>query len=225
MRVACRRNRLGTMQVRLHLSKTVLSAIAFVAWAALITFGTASLIIDSSKTGLSGTAPWHFPESETGIHQGPNPVLLVFLHPHCPCSRSILEQIQTILDSHPGKVDCRIYVVVPPQAMEGWENGTLVNQLKAFEKATVEIDRNGIIASQFSANTSGQVLLYRSDGVLAFSGGITAPQSHVGQCPGLLALVARLQNDELPHLQSPVFGCPLFNSFADCKEGKPCKKE
>lgn len=209
--------------MRLPLSKTVLSTVAFASWAMLITFGAAALIIDSSKPGLSGTAPWHFPESETGIQQGPNPVLLVFLHPHCPCSRSTLAQIQSVLETHSGKMDCRIYVVVPPQASEGWESGTIVNQLKAFEKATIEIDRNGTVASQFSAKTSGQVLLYRSDGVLGFSGGITAPQSQAGQSPGLLALVARLQNEELPHLQSPVFGCPLFNSFADCKVGKPCK--
>lgn len=211
--------------MRLPLSKTVLSVIAFTAWAAFIAYGAKSLILYSSKPGLAATAPWILPESEIGIHLGPNPVLLVFLHPHCPCSRSTLEQVQSILETQSSKIDCRIYVVVPPQAFEGWENGAMVNRLNDFEKATFEIDRNGRIASRFCASTSGQVLLYRSDGVLVFSGGITANQSHAGKCPGLLALVARLQDIGKPFVQFPVFGCPLFNFSADCKEGTPCKQE
>ncbi len=208
--------------MQIPFTKSIVPIVALVAWTTFLACAMISLVIYPSQPGRAANAPWIFPETVTVFPRIPKPVLVVFLHPHCPCSGSTLEKIQSIMERSSSEIDCRVYVVIPPEAPEGWEDGHINNRLRDLKNATVEIDRNGSIASQFSASTSGQVLLYRDDGVLAFSGGITSNQSHAGRCLGLLALDERLQTKDLPFAQSPVFGCPLFNSEANCRAEAPC---
>ena len=79
------------------------------------------------------------------------------------------------------------------------------------------IDGDGQEARLFHAVTSGQTVLYDSQGRLLFSGGITASRGHSGDNAGRSAIVS-LVNAEVPdRTETLVFGCPLFSPKSECR--------
>jgi hypothetical protein len=87
-------------------------------------------------------------------------------------------------------------------------------------------DEGGDQARIFGAATSGHVLLYRADGCLLFSGGITDSRGHAGASVGFGSIVSLLTGDTPAQTAPPVFGCPLSNPLPAESEGPPtcCKK-
>jgi hypothetical protein len=75
-------------------------------------------------------------------------------------------------------------------------------------------DIDGREARHFQAFTSGQTLLYSSEGELLFSGGITIARGHEGDNSGRLAIESLLANSAAEVRQTPVFGCPILISTA-----------
>jgi hypothetical protein len=71
-------------------------------------------------------------------------------------------------------------------------------------------DEGGAEARRFGATTSGHAVLYSPDGRLLFRGGLTGARGHAGDNANLDALAAVLDGAPSPHINVPVFGCPLF---------------
>ena len=82
-----------------------------------------------------------------------------------------------------------------------------INDVHAFE------DINAQTAQTFGVYTSGQTLLYGSDGRLLFKGGITASRGHSGDNAGRTVITALLDGEVIAKNQlpvvTPVFGCSL----------------
>lgn len=132
------------------------------------------------------------------------PRVLVFVHPKCPCTRSTLEQILPTLDKYP--VTAEFVFLQPPDAIH---LQMLDAKLKNGQVRIVH-DKDGDIARQYAAKTSGQCIVYDAEGHLRFSGGITAGRGHVGPCEGLQAFEAALRRPVSSSVDFPVFGCPLL---------------
>ena len=81
-----------------------------------------------------------------------------------------------------------------------------------------KIDNDGIEARRFGSSTSGQVMLYNTQGKLLFSGGITASRGHSGDNDGRTAIVALLTQGQALTDETPVFGCQLFGKAKDQEE-------
>jgi hypothetical protein len=82
---------------------------------------------------------------------------------------------------------------------------------------TTLVDRDGTQASLFRAYTSGQVVLYDSQGQLRFRGGITESRGHVGDNAGRSAIEAIVNTGNTPTDHTVVFGCPLVNPESECR--------
>jgi hypothetical protein len=54
--------------------------------------------------------------------------------------------------------------------------------------------------------------MYDRDGRLLFQGGITISRGHAGDNPGRSALVALLNHELVSEVETPVYGCSLFDA-------------
>lgn len=202
----------------------IVSASFVILWIALVSYGVGALLIYSAKPGEAACAPRTLPIGTSGILPIGKPLMMVFLHPHCPCSRTTVEQLQKILIASQGATECRVLLVIPPDTEQGWENGSLLRLLSSIPGLRVECDRGGLQAKRFQAATSGQVLFYKGDRTLAFCGGITASRGHAGDNIGSQTIMTLLRDEESQHTQTPVYGCPLLNSETFCGEKSQCQQ-
>lgn len=182
--------------------------------------------------GVSLPAPRRFPAQATITHKIPlalhRDTVLLFLHPHCPCSRATLHELRRIHDAihQPSAID--ILFVKPPGAGARWCHTALWRRAKSFKWAAVKRDNHGRLAKLFDARTSGQLCLYNPEGVLLFSGGITGARGHRGPNAGM-ASVVRLINSApeshwRPAASAPVFGCSLFGNVLPNGGPKICHR-
>jgi hypothetical protein len=136
------------------------------------------------------------------------PTLLIFLHPHCPCSQASVAELAYILDRARDRVSVHAIVLESP-FLDRWGRSEIERGLAAIAAVQVHRDTGGALARRFKVATSGHVLLYDPGGWLTFSGGITAARGHAGDNCGRFAVLDRLLKDEGGLARHPVFGCPL----------------
>ena len=178
-----------------------------VIWIGLVSLGTSRVWIYGNTAGASGNAPSSWP-TDTAIKRNGLPTLLVFIHPHCPCSRSTVGELAVLMARVQGKVDTHVLFVKPEEFGEEWARTDLFDSALAIPGVSVSVDASGIEASRFQSSTSGQANLYDAQGKLIFQGGITAARGHFGDNAGLLSLQAILNGADGAS-ETPVYGCPL----------------
>jgi hypothetical protein len=190
-------------------------------WAAAVVGGLAALQTYKSRPGTVGQTPAQFAELPPLANSAGRPRLLMFVHPKCPCSRASLSELTYIVEREPGKVMVDVVFVKPAGAESDWANTPLREQAAAIPGVRL-VDDDGTLAHRLGAETSGYVVLYRADGKLLFSGGITRARGHEGDSSGRHAICALLNGDAdaVAGAKMPVFGCPLFAPGA-CADLKP----
>ncbi len=137
--------------------------------------------------------------------------LLMFLHPHCPCSRASLEELSRLLARSGDLAETCVVFVRPGRSPSGWEQTDLWSAVVAMPKVRVSVDVDGVEARHFGVATSGSTLLYDSSGNLLFRGGITGARGHAGDNAGMIAVLAGIQTGHADPDQTSVFGCSLFD--------------
>jgi hypothetical protein len=165
----------------------------------------------AGSPGDSASAPAHWPVASK-IERGTNtPTLLVFMHPHCPCSQATMGEFELLLAQTKNAFATHILFVVPKGASNEWAETALLKRAREIKETVVLVDTDGIEAQRFGAETSGTTLLYSAEGDLLFNGGITKARAHAGDNAGRDALVAFAGHAKGHALHTPVFGCPLFD--------------
>jgi hypothetical protein len=138
------------------------------------------------------------------------PTLVVFAHPHCPCTRATLHGISQVLASVKDRLSVVIVFTVPPGVANDWENGELLQTAEKLSGVQVIIDRGGKEAGQFRVVGSGTALLYAPTGRLLFSGGVTSSRGHDGDSVGGDAITSLVLHGTTPVSHTPVYGCALL---------------
>jgi hypothetical protein len=183
--------------------------VGLAAWLGVVGLGFWGLALYETRPGTEAAAPPSWP-AQSGLALDPDrPTLMLFLHPHCPCSRASLNELEGLLQRHPQ--DLRTYVLVckPPGVPEGWEQSATWQQAVALPGVRLQADDRDRERRLFGAETSGQVLLFDRTGRLRYSGGITPARGREGDNPGRAAVEALLRGETAAVSQGPVFGCPL----------------
>jgi hypothetical protein len=200
--------------------KLPIFAVSF--WLLLVAGAMTFLAGYSNTPGAAGVAPQRWP-SESKIPRDPRrPTLLVLAHPQCPCTNATLGELELLMAQTQGKVNVHVVFVRPPGLPEDLVKGDLWRKASAIPGVTVEIDDGNIEAGLFHVETSGEALLYGSDGGLLFAGGITLSRGHSGDNPGRTAISALINRGSTDQSTTPVFGCALFAAKCLQKEMK-CK--
>lgn len=184
-----------------------LTAFAVILWLFAVSVGAWWVSAYANSPGHEAVAGPRWPETSVFAPEDGRFTLLMFVHPHCPCTRSSLAELEHVLARALGRVSARVVVVLPPGAPADWQHGMIRRNAETIPGVQVVIDIDGVEADRFGARTSGQVLLYGSDRRLVFRGGITAGRGHQGDNPGRQAVLAWVGGSG--HEEVPVFGCPL----------------
>jgi len=179
-------------------------------WALVVAAGWTVVTRYEVTPTESGVVPETWPSSAVAGAPTDRPVLLVFIHPHCPCTRATVSELDLLATRVHASFDLRAVFVQPPGTSPEWvETGTwrAAGRIPGLSRL---VDEDGRLARSFGASVSGETLLYGTDGTLLFAGGITASRGHAGLSLGRQALEA-WGRDETPGTRSTlVFGCPLL---------------
>lgn len=109
----------------------------------------------------------------------------MFVHPHCPCSRASVRELRQWLQ-HPGwkelgtRPQVIIWIVRPPEADVGWEQGELFTQIQRWDEVQVLVDPAGCEAQRWGVAVSGHVLVIDPQGQVRFRGGLTRGRGQEG---------------------------------------------
>jgi hypothetical protein len=195
--------------------------LALTAWLCSLAFGFAAWERFDATPGRVGVAASDQPD---GSPHGWR--LVMYVHPHCPCSRVSLHELAELVATSGQTLRVEVVFVRPPDAPVGWERS---DQWKAAEEipgAIVRSDVGGAEARRAGAETSGQVVLYEPNGRVAFAGGITAGRGRLGESLARRSILAIIAGHPPAIREAPVFGCELFseNSCPVDLKGSSCPK-
>jgi hypothetical protein len=136
------------------------------------------------------------------------PLLVMALHPRCPCSDASLAELGDLLARSQGKCQALVLQYHPGEDFAGWDAAPVARQLGGVDVKTI-IDRDGQLVAALGAATSGHVVFADARGILRFSGGITVARGHRGRSPAQDAILAILAGDSPALTSAPVYGCTL----------------
>jgi hypothetical protein len=184
-----------------------------VVWLVVVLGGFAQLQTYKATAGSPGQPPQTWPPGSVVTHDAGRPVLIMFAHPHCPCTRASVSELARLLSRHP-ELDARVLFLRPEGFEEDWERTDLWRTVAEMPRAHSVRDDNGREAARFGATTSGQVLLFDKAGRLQFSGGLTASRGHEGESLGQRRITELLTTGTTDRRDSPVFGCSLVDGHS-----------
>ena len=202
---------------------SLVPAIAAGVWLLAVVTAMAVLSAYTNEPGDSKAAPATWPADSTLPFDGRRPALVLIAHPHCPCTRATIGELERIMAGARGRIEAHVLFIRPVDTAEDWAQTDLWATASAIPGVTVHRDDAGIESRRFQAATSGDTLLYGRDGRLLFQGGITISRGHAGDSPGRSAILACLEQNAPGERATPVFGCPLFATETQ-KRHLPCKQ-
>jgi len=177
-------------------------------WMAIVGTGLTALWRYEVAAGEPGTPPARWPEASAIAPVPGRPTLIMWLHPHCPCSNASVEELDRVM-AHVGD---RVAVHVVFEDVGGGDDATepaLWTRAASIHGVSAVRDVGGVEARRFEVRTSGQTVLYDADGRLRFAGGITGSRGHAGDNSGQQALLAAILGDAHAMPGAPVYGCAL----------------
>jgi hypothetical protein len=183
---------------------------AGVVWSTAVGFGFTSLMNYSAQAGAPALAPARWPDASRIPAPDGHYVLVMTVHPHCPCSRASVTELNNLMALLRHE-DVKGYVLVmkPADFPDDWMKTESVRNAHSIPGVTTLVDVDGADAGRFGAQTSGQVLLYDRAGRLAFAGGLTPDRGHLGDSPGRQRILSLVKTGTADARQSKVFGCAL----------------
>jgi hypothetical protein len=183
--------------------------LAVTTWLLLVCVGMRFVLDYQTRPGVSAHPPLAWPLASRILPAEGEPRLLLFVHPHCPCSRATLSELARVVAQTRGHLHVAVEFVVPPGQESRWGQTDLWQSVSGIPGVQVGLDQNGVEARRFGSVTSGQVLLYDAMGHLQFAGGITAGRGHAGDNAGSDAVVSFIRDGSGPRSSTPVYGCAL----------------
>ena len=197
-----------------HTSKRRLLVGSIGVWSAIVVLGVLSVADRDSRPGATGSAPRAWPAHSTLVRSRERSNVLLFAHPHCPCTRASLRELEQVVSRAGERASVQVVLCVPDGAPLDFARTDLWQLAEAIPGVHVSAHAASDEARRFEVRTSGEVLAFDADGQLRFQGGITGSRGHEGDNAGRDALIAALQEPRGELRTSPVFGCSLFDDAA-----------
>ena len=164
---------------------------------------------DTGRVSSLQTGQW--PAESPVVLAQDRDTLLMFAHPHCPCTKASLEELDRVMNKCHRRVAVHVFFLSPSSCPNRWTMTDLWRSASAIPGVKVQADTDGIVSSEFGAETSGCFLLFNPHGDLLFRGGITADCGREGDNAAAERLVAFLTGKASAAAQTPVYGRPLLS--------------
>ncbi|MEW6055489.1 MAG: hypothetical protein AB1540_02660 [Bdellovibrionota bacterium] len=180
------------------------------AWLSLVGMGFWQLFLYSNTPGdaaLPLQKVW--PAKTQLVRDSDKANLVIFAHPHCPCSKATVGELERLIPHIQGKVKSLVVFFKPKAKDEAWVKSDLWQKAQGLSEVQAIVDEDGLEAQRFGAKTSGQAFLYDNQGKLAFQGGLTRERGHMGDSQGRDAILHFIKTGKATLASAPVFGCAL----------------
>jgi hypothetical protein len=179
-------------------------------WAGVAVSGFALLARYKSTPGQAEVgAPSRWPAHSRLEPAAGRPTLVLFAHPHCPCTHASVSELARLMARFSDRVAGHVVIVRPTGVEADWDDTELRRRAAAIEGVKVSVDEGGAEAAHFQAAVSGYTVLYDERGQLRFAGGITSARGHEGDSFGQRRVAAVLTGQTADSATAPVFGCNL----------------
>jgi hypothetical protein len=178
-------------------------------WLVLVLCGMVALERYASTPAARATGALRWPEASRIRRDLQRPELVLFAHPHCPCTRATVAELSRLMAALSGKLAAHLVFTRPAGVEPGWEQGALLTRARHVPGLSVELDDREREADLFGARTSGEAFLYNVRGELVFHGGITPARGHEGDSVGSGQIKALVNTGASDRGESAVFGCEL----------------
>ena len=192
-------------------------ALAVLLWAGSVALGMKVLSTYESTPGQEAMPSSHWPAASTLRPSEDRFTLVMLAHPHCPCTRASLTELNVLMNRLQGRLSAQILFVKPREFPDDWARTDSWSRALEIPGASVRLDLDGMEASRFHAQTSGQTFVYDPAGRLRFSGGITSARGREGDSEARRDVFSLVLTGRTPASAEKVFGCPLF----DARESQP----
>jgi hypothetical protein len=187
-------------------------------WLVAVVAGLTAMWNYASTPGNAAQAAQWPRESQLSL-SAQGKTLVMFAHPHCPCTRASMAELERIVAQTNGSAESPetritpwIVFYKPADKEAGWEQTDLWRAAQRIPGAHVLCDENAAEAKHFDAKTSGQTFVFNADGQRLFEGGITGARGHEGDNAGHSAVVQIAREGLSTCRVTPVFGCPITES-------------
>lgn len=181
----------------------VLAAIAI--WAGFLAIGFGWLFWHESLAGVESSKPLPAKAMRVSV---PGPALVMFAHPHCPCTHSSLQQLELLLARAPELQTVQVVFLQSKTPDYSWSHSLLVQQAEHISRVQIDWQSEANLIAEYGSLASGHVMLFHQDGRLLFSGGLTDSRGHEGTSAGTAAILSHLRG-EPGAARTPVYGCSL----------------
>ncbi|MEM7204827.1 MAG: RedB protein [Planctomycetota bacterium] len=191
-------------------------------WLVFVVVSMGSLATYAQIPGAPAAPPLILPDLGTLKGDEEQFTMLLFIHPQCSCSHATIDQLSRVMARSTGSARVTAVFLKPKGTPEGWERTDLWRSAAAIPGVEVIADPGGRTAARFGVETSGQVLLYRPDGRLAFRGGLTSGRGHTGDSVGSASLQALFAGGTQWTSGTATFGCGLFDPVQEEEGADDC---
>jgi hypothetical protein len=181
-------------------------------WLIAVVVGFGALFRHSTEPGSQLTPPPAWPGGSAVLLGRARPTLVVFVHPHCPCTRATMAELGRIVARCRERLQTTVLFYADPSLGPDWHRTDLWDLAATIPEVTRGSDPRGRIAERFGARTSGSAVLYDPAGSLLYFGGITPARGHEGDSAGAAAIVALAHGEHASCSSAPVYGCALFEA-------------
>jgi hypothetical protein len=188
-----------------------LIALCTILWFVAIGYGLHAIMVYKGRPGPVGQTPKSWPQNTAIALPAGKPQLVMFAHPQCPCTKASLGELELLAADGKGKFEATVCFYVPGSKTELWDNTPNVHSARSIPGTRVIFDKDGKLANQFGAETSGQTVLYSPEGRLLFSGGLTGSRGHLGDNAGFASVLKLINEPNASPTRTKVFGCELFD--------------
>ena len=185
--------------------------VSTVLWMFALGFGLHAMMVYKGRPGPVGQTPDSWPKNGLIALPATHPELVMFAHPKCPCTRASLGELEALAAQANGKFEATVSFYEPDSKAETWENTANVKSARSIPGVRVVFDKNGKLANQFGAQTSGYTVLYSPAGKLLFSGGLTGSRGHLGDNAGFESALKLINVASASPVRTKAFGCELFD--------------
>jgi hypothetical protein len=180
-----------------------------VVWLIVVVSGIRVLLNYENAPGAAGDPPATWPTQSRIPRTAGLPTIVVVGHPKCPCTRATIGELAVLMARLHNRATAVVVLVRPKGTPDGWDDTDLRRSAAEIPGVTVMSDLDEVEADRFSAQASGQTMLYDASGKLLFSGGITSARGHSGDNAGCSSIVSFVTYGTADHTRTPVFGCAL----------------
>src|SRR5580704_15651034 len=125
------------------------SLVLLATWGAVVVSGILFLEADAARTGDGGTPAGRWLAGSRIQLDDRRSTLLIFLHPHCPCSRASVGELAYIVDRCRDRVSVHAILLGTP-FLHRWGRSEIERDLAGLADVHVDPDRGGAEARRFS---------------------------------------------------------------------------